>query len=285
LFTSAVGRSAVILKYLDEVVVNLVAVVIVFIARLMGFDIYSRSIRGSRRAFALIRRAMLTKTVLLYTDCNDDLTTSRTLATNLRKQLRTLGIRVRVKVTKDGVDLTRWSFSTSILSIIILITDVTQLSARPKDRETIQKRLARYVHRGGCLVLGHDVIYRRSRNERLQRLAGGTLDDYEPVPGAIEYTRIDSGPRACQDKDLLADLPPTLKLADNEIVTGQWHSGVDFLYCHGGNERVPLVTHRAVARGRVFWVNSGNTNKDGPPPALARPEGFVGVVSALIRHS
>ncbi len=274
-----------IVKYLDEVVVNLVAVVVVFVARLLGFDLYSRVIRAGRRWFVLFRRVFRTKTILLYTDCNDELITSRALAGRLREQLRGRGLKTRVKVTRDSVDLTRWTFSRSILGIVILITDVTQLSARPRDRDRIQKRLVRYVHRGGCLVLGHDAIYTRSRNDRLQKLAGGTLDDFKTIDNPLTYTRVDTGPRSTADTTLLNALPPTITLTDNEIVTGTWHTAVDFLYCHDNDTTKPLVTHRRVDRGRVFWMNTGNTTRTGPPPSLARPDTFANVLSVLIHHT
>ena len=64
----------------SEILVNLAAVVIVFVARLLGFDVYSRLIRIGRRTSMLARRTFGVRTVLLYTDCDDELHTSRTLA-------------------------------------------------------------------------------------------------------------------------------------------------------------------------------------------------------------
>ncbi|WP_018683329.1 hypothetical protein [Actinokineospora enzanensis] len=271
-------------EYVDEVGVNLVAVFVVFVARVLGFDVYARAIRGRRALGTGVRRLWRTRTVLLYTDCNDELHTSKALAARLQEDLLAAGFRVRVRMARDGADLARWSFSRSVVGIILLITDVTQLSVRPRDRDRLQKRLVRYVHRGGCLVLGHDVIWRRSRNERLQKLAGCSLDTFERSTEPIRYTRVDSGPRASDHTDLLAALPETMELGDNEVVIGRWNRDVDFLYCWADRPDTPLVTRRSIGDGRVYWVNSGDSDSSGPPRSLARPERpFIILLAALIR--
>ncbi|PPK70374.1 hypothetical protein V5P93_000746 [Actinokineospora auranticolor] len=273
-------------NYVDEVGVNLVAVFIVFIARVFGFDVYTRLIRGGRAGRVRTRRLWRADTVLLYTDCDDELHTSNALAKRLQAEMTEAGTRTKVSVVRDGGDLARWPFSRPIAGIVLLITDVTQLSSRPRERERLQKRLAHYVRGGGCLVLGHDVIWRRSRNERLQKLAGCSLDKFERSDAPIRYTRVDSGPRACEYADLLADLPESLDLSDNEVVVGTWHRDVDFLYCWDGDPEVPLVTRRVVGDGHVYWVNSGDTDGDGPPRSLARPEsGLVTLLATLVNHA
>lgn len=272
--------------YLNEIVINLIAVFIVFIARLFGLDVYGRLIRGFRGVLTAAIWLRGKPIILLYTDCDDELHTTRVLAARLREELTSAGIRARVEIAQDGVDLERWTFTRAVTSIVLLITDVTQLSARPRSREQLQKRLVKYVHRGGCLILGHDVIYRRSRNESLQKLAGCILDKFERSPEQISYRKVEAGPRVCSDSELLDRLPASMELSDGEVVIGSWSHDVEFLYCWDGNEDRPLVTRRRVEKGLVCWVNSGDSDMAGPPRVLARPEaGFVRLMSSLILSS
>lgn len=269
---------------ISDILVNLIAVFIVFVARLLGFDAYSRAIRGVRRIPLSVRRLGGRSTVLLYTDCDDELHASRNLADNLERYAAELGRPVRFRVVRDGIDLARSPFaSRSVLAVVILLTDVTQLSARPRDRVRVQNSLIRYVHRGGCLVLGHDVIYRRTRNERLQRLAGCALDTFHRLDEATGYVKVVSGPRATEEREILDTLPDRFELDDNEVVVGKWGKDVEYLYTWAENPEVPLVTRRSVGRGRVYWVNSGDSNADGPPRSIGRPEfGLVKLLGTII---
>jgi hypothetical protein len=267
--------------------INLVAVLVVFVARLLGFDTLKRLIRLSRRISMLVCRLFGVRTVLMYTDCDDELHTSRTLAAHLRKVAAAKGLRLRVKVAPNGADLMRRPLSgAGMHAIVLLLTDVTQFTARPRDRERFQNTLARYAHRGGCLILGHDVIYRRSRNRRLQQLAGCTLDRFARVNQVVHYVRVDGGDRASSDPELLGSLPEAMSLNDNEVVIGSWKQDVEYLYHWREDEDVPLVTRRTVGNGKVYWLNSGDSNALGPPRTLARPDRqFVDMLAALIsRH-
>ncbi|MGH8423531.1 MAG: hypothetical protein ACRER3_14450, partial [Pseudomonas fluorescens] len=199
----------------QEIFVNLFAVFLVFVARLLGFDIFSRIIRLSRRFPMFIRKLNESRTLIVFTDCDDELHATRALAASLGSTLNTLGNRVKTEIVRDGVDLARCPFSTStVIGVVLLLTDVTQLSVRPRDRAHLQNRLVKYVHSGGCLILGHDVIYRRTRNERLQRLAGGVLDSFKRTEEPVMYQKVESGPRATIDADLLSALPSSLELGD-----------------------------------------------------------------------
>lgn len=271
---------------IGEVGINLIAVVVVFVARVLGFDVFNRGIRFGRRLSMVVRRIFGVRTVLLYTDCDDEMHTSRTLSAKLAAAVAAKGARLRVVVARNGGDLTRRPVSGAGLhAIVLLLTDVTQFTSGAKEGERFQKSLARYAHRGGCLILGHDVIYRRSRNKRLQRLAGCTLDKYASVNQVVDYVRVDEGDRVSSDPELLADLAPAMSLSDNEIVIGSWQNDVEYLYRWREDDTVPLVTRRVVGHGRVYWLNSGDSTALGPPRVLARPEApFVGLLAALIRY-
>lgn len=268
-----------------DIAINLIAVLIVFIARLLGFDVYNRLIRFGRRISMLTRRAFGVRTVLMYTDCDDELHTSRTLAAQLEKTLAMYGIKVRVLVAANGTDLMRRPISgLGLHAIILLLTDVTQFTTRVRVGDRFQNGLARYAHRGGCLILGHDVIYRRTRNKRLQQLAGCTLDRFARVNRVVNYIRVDEGDRMSSDSELLYNLPQIMSLGDNEVVIGSWKQDVEYIYRWQDDENVPLVTRRTVGNGKVYWLNSGDSNALGPPRTLAKPDGqFVEMLVALLR--
>lgn len=268
-----------------EIAINLIAVLIVFIARLLGFDTLNRLIRLGRRTAMLTRRVFGVRTVLLYTDCDDELHTSRTLAAHIETAMATYGARVRVVMAPNGADLMRRPISGAGLhAVILFVTDVTQFTTRRRVGERFQNGLARYAHHGGCLILGHDVIYRRSRNKRLQELAGCTLDRFARVNRVVHYVRVDEGDRMTTDSELLYNLPQVMALGDNEVVIGSWQRDVEYLYRWQDDEEVPLVTRRTVGNGKVYWLNSGDSNALGPPRTLAKPQPeFVEMLAALIR--
>jgi hypothetical protein len=268
-----------------EVAINLVAVLIVFVARLLGFDVLNRLVRVARRFSMLARRIFGVRTVLLYTDCDDELHTSRILAAHLEKAAAVYGKKVRVLVAPNGSDLMRRPISgLGLHAVILLLTDVTQFTSRQREGDRFQNGLARYAHRGGCLILGHDVIYRRSRNKRLQELAGCTLDRFARMNRVVHYVRVDDGDRMSSDAELLLNLPQVMSLGDNEVVIGSWKRDVEYLYRWRDDEDVPLVTRRTVGNGKVYWLNSGDSNALGPPRTLAKPDGqFVEMLVALLR--
>lgn len=267
-----------------EIFINLIAVFIVFIARLLGLDIYSRLLRGARHLGLTLTNLHGTQTVVVYTDCDDELHTTRALSAGLVEALKELGVRTRSTVVRHGDDLLRLPLShRRILGILLLLTDVTQFTSRPKDRARLQERLVKYVHGGGCLVLGHDVLYRRTRNERLQKLAGCQLTSFHGVDDPVEYVKVSSGARATDNAALLAVLPDSLALGDNEVVSGTWMQDVEYLYVWQADSQVPLLTRRPLGDGVVFWLNSGDQNAVGPPRAIARPEpGLVQLLARLL---
>lgn len=268
-----------------EIAINLAAVAIVFIARLLGFDLLNRMIRVGHRTSMATRRIFGVRTILLYTDCDDELHTSRTLARHIEAEATNFGLRSKVIVAPTGEDLMRRPVSgPGMHAVILLVTDVTQFTTKPRDGVRFQKALARYAHRGGCLILGHDVIYRRSRNKRLQELAGCTLDRFSRMNREVHYLRVDHGDRMSTDKELLDRLPQIMSLGDNEVVIGAWKRDVEYLYVWRDDEEVPLVTRRTVGNGTVYWINSGDSNAHGPPRALAKPdEPLLDMLLGLIR--
>src|SRR5690606_17082837 len=65
--------------------------------------------------------------------------------------------------------------------LIIIVSDVTKLSESEGKREKIQKKIIKYVRKGGTLFGTHDIIYRRLRNNVLQTAFGCEICNFKRV--------------------------------------------------------------------------------------------------------
>jgi hypothetical protein len=184
----------------------------------------------------------------------------------------------------DGDQLLHYPmFPFLVRGTIVLITDVTSLSNDPVRRKIIQKKMEWFTQWGGCLVVSHDALYRRAKNDILQSLAGGAISRFQAVTGDVEYQKLINGLRVSTNRALLEQLPPAMALEDNEVVSGEWLPGVEYLYVWRAESTLPLVTRRVVGRGVVFWCNTGDRNNQGPPPAIVRSDSaFIPLLSKLI---
>ena len=54
--------------------------------------------------------------------------------------------------------------------VMIQVTDVTKFSASESEREKIGELLEEFADEGNKLIVSHDVVYRRTRNEVLQEM-------------------------------------------------------------------------------------------------------------------
>lgn len=207
------------------------------------------------------------KIVLLCTDCHDEGATTSTLVKRLNADKTLAASRLKVRGLDNFETLVRWPFSRQIHSIIILSTDVTPLSVDDKRRKRLEKRLARYAIRGGRLILGHDVLYRRARNDNLQQLVGGRVWGFDfSDTGKIDY---------CWNPDSgvdIGELPRAFSLSDGELLRGRWAADVEAVFVSRSEPDVPLVTRREVGKGLTFWLNSGDHTETGPPRSIAQPE-------------
>lgn len=154
-------------------------------------------------------------------------------------------------------------------AVVLLDTDVTKLSPNPKHAEHIEKRLDKYVEGGGGLIAGHDVIWRRVRSHKLQKIAGGTLKRFESFRDDPVQYKIKDG----QDEHpLRTGLDDTFALADGEVCFGEWTKDAVTVYATGDNQAHPLVVAREYAKGRAVWLNSGDMTDSGLCQSIAKPD-------------
>lgn len=245
--------------------------------RVIGIDLFwkLRYIYNALRF--LILRVFGIRIALVYTDCDEDGQTTRRIARHLSSQDQKIQY---IPISDPALLQSYPLFNIFCEAVIIFITDVTPLSTNHKNRISIQKKLQYYVAKGGVLILGHDVIYRRTRNNLLQNLAGCTAIEFqsEKRTGTL-YHKFSSceeilANRHYANPEFMSELPDNFVLKDNEIVGGEWAEDVKFLYIHGEKSKkqvvLPLVTMRLIDEGIVYWLNTGDKKAEGDPPALTQ---------------
>jgi hypothetical protein len=265
---------------------ELAIVMLLFLLRAVGFDLFRRVRWLLRFPLLAVHAALGRRVTLLYTDCDDAGRTTLGLKRAIAARLPG----ARIRALKNAEDIMDWPvFPFAVEAIIILITDVSPLSSNEKTRGALQRRLERFVHRGGTLVLGHDVLYRRSKNPILQKLAGCRITEFTRSDTApVRYVLFGETTSPHYEAGLLTDMEPRFALEDREYVTGRWADDVRYVYVLDSPESsgkvVPLVTFRRCGDGAVLWFNSGDSTEAGPPEPLAGPNpAFVQTLVALLK--
>ena len=160
-------------------------------------------------------------------------------------------------------------------TIILIDTDVTKLSNNDQVIEKINETLVNYVNLGGRLVVTHDLVYRRTRNEGLQKLLGCRITNFQPCD-VIRYNKTES----CVDLSQFVDLPCEFELHDGELCWGQYGPDVEVFF--ETDEGIPLVFCREYGNGICIWMNTGDF-KEYPPKSILKPEKeFVQLLKASI---
>ena len=166
----------------------------------------------------------------------------------------------------------------NIDSIILMVTDVTKLSNYAFAINKINQVLSDYVKEGGRLICTHDVIYRRTRNEKLQEMYGCQITNFLSAP-EVQYVKTDF----CHDEEAFAELPESFFLHDGEICWGDLAPDVDVYF--KTEDGIPLVFAREYGKGVCIYMNSGDYKKH-PPRSILKPEkNFVLLLKASIAFS
>lgn len=256
-----------------------------FFLRVFGIDIFRKIKSLWRWIFALSVRFSGRRLIFLYTDCDDGQVTNH----GLREHLESGFASVRVVSLENAEQLLEWPVHPFLVhSCLVFVTDVTPLSASEQKRRTIQGKLEYYVHSGGVLVLGHDALYRRSRNPVLQKLAGCQLSEFHRPDACVRYKLFLEKESPRYEGFMTDNLPDGFELDDREYVTGDWASDVKWIYVLESEtgKQIPLVTYRTCGKGSILWFNSGDSTCDGPPESLGTPnERFVEVLLSLVTRA
>ena len=278
------------IEFISQFIGEIALLAVLFVLRLIGIDFFIKFLRlyhylAMVVTYVVSRR----KFILLYTDADDQGASTYRLLQQL--QLAQRDRKVRLVALKSPEDILKWPLSARFVdAVTLLISDVSPLSTNARTRDLIQHKLVKFVHNGGLLILGHDALYRRSRNHILQQLYGVTLTQFDPRKGQkVCYQKNTDPERSCAVSALLTGLPEQFELDDGEVVTGQWPVCTEFLYVAPATANfpeVPLVTVQRIQQGHAIWLNSGDHSPDGPPHSIGKPDPlFVTLLDGLLRHA
>jgi len=287
---------------------NIGAIVGAAIAALFGLYLKIKHLTATdvlvylaRLVIAPVLRVFRGKLILVYSDAGSDdddteggdNSVAETIALAL-KRAPNLASR-QVKTVGNADWLLRWPLLPWLVDgVLVLVCDVTRLSNHSERRDKIQRRLINYVGKGGLLITGHDIPYRRLKNSRLQSVIGFQSTQFARVAKdhSIEYTS-HYGNRKTSNTALLDALPESLELLDKEVVRGTPSDDVEFLYTWANKPddvwpdepEIPLMTRRTHVRGVVYWINSGDQDENGPPRPLSAPNpDLINILVLMLKH-
>lgn len=180
-----------------------------------------------------------------------------------------------VEVMEEPVEMLSKNLQ-AIDSIVLFVTDVTKLSNNDYVLEKINTALAEYVENGGRLIGAHDLIYRRTRNGKLQEIFGCKISNFKQLSD-VKYYKTES----CKEDGNFLALPDEFTLRDDEICWGQTAPDIDVFF--ETEDGIPLVFGREYGRGMCIWFNSGDF-KDYPSKSLLKPQdNFVLLLKEMLK--
>lgn len=173
-------------------------------------------------------------------------------------------------------------------AIILVVTDVTKLDENAKKRNLIEDKLLKYVSNGGLLIGTHDLIYRRCRNEKLQKAFGCTIKKFQPIPDGIHVSVV----KKHRGHPLLRNIDDTFEFFDSEIITGDWDSNILKLIVTSedniikGVNNIPMLCVNATTYdGLLIWINCGDKGDHVCDSIkIPQPE-FIQVLSNALKYS
>lgn len=172
-------------------------------------------------------------------------------------------------------------------SVILMITDVTKLSVKEKEREYINIKLDDYVSSGGRLIATHDALYRRCRNQTLQEMYGYKIFNFQRRESGVTYRKTMIA-RKMKDFDILPDM---FILDDEEICWGDPQTNDLQVYFEANfvdgrtNEilKKPVCFGRKYGDGSLFWFNTGDTYEDAPGSVKNLDQNLLMLILCLLK--
>ena len=262
-------------KIMGEIVAKLVGEIIV--TAFIGFVIFIRKyiVRHAAIAYRSISSLVRGRRyILLWID------THQIVAQRLVAKIQTRFKDSDIRILNAPAALLRYPMRPRFTEAIVLLnTDVSKLAADDRLRDKLQLRIEAFLLRGGGLIGTHDVIYRRARNERLQRAFGGKVTDFRGVDEPVEYIKVAEH----RDHPISRHMPTRFSLRDGEIIWGQWAADTQTLFETPEPDRHSLVVVRNYHRGRLVWLSSCDQGEQ-VCRAIGVPEvHFVDLLAASMR--
>ena len=170
--------------------------------------------------------------------------------------------------------------------VLIQVTDVSKFSASEDERSRIGEMLEEYVDEGNKLIVSHDVIYRRTRNETLQEMYHYKINNFARENN-VKYTKTSY----CKRVNAFSSLQSIFHLKDGALCWGdvtQLRDKKIFFDTtltdpqSGKRIRIPLVFGKIYGEGQLLWFNTGDTYDDPPAPITELDENFVKLLSECL---
>lgn len=196
--------------------------------------------------------------ILFWSDLNENDNTG------LLAQLETMvDSSVHFENLKDPLDILRSLQRDDPPDTIVLVdTDVTKLVSNAKALDRLNEELSSFVRDGGRLVCTHDLIYRRTKNAKLQDLFGCKVTRFDRRDEVV-YKKTDE----CRSLGVFPGLPDRFVLHDGEVC---WIEnpppGVKVFFRDEAGR--PLVFARKRGRGICIWLNTGDSTEYAPATIL-----------------
>lgn len=156
--------------------------------------------------------------------------------------------------------------------ICFLVSDVTKLSSDNKVREKIQTKILDYVSKGGTFIGSHDILYRRTKNEKFQSAFGCKITKFKTINSPIGY-KIN---HEFQHHKLVSGLPECFTLEDTEVCWGEWDDTAMKLLVserkYNGTSEIPLFILKKYESGSLVWFNSGDKSEEGMCKSIKNPD-------------
>lgn len=170
--------------------------------------------------------------------------------------------------------------------INFFVADVTKLSSNNKIREKIQTKILSYVSKGGTFVGSHDILYRRTKNEKFQVAFGCKITKFQTIQEPIIYKVNDF----YKEHPILAGLPEQFPLEDHEVCWGEWDDAAHKLLVletnfNGMSEEIPLLVLKEYENGILIWINSGDKGEEGLCKSIKNPDGkLIHILANIINY-
>lgn len=225
------------------------------------------------------------KRIYVYVDCektiNSDTKKEINVMKDIAEELQNLCTKYQIESINNPKELLQVPrHQSTTFAIILLLMDVSVLHCDELMREKIQNNFLEFARKGGILILGHDTLWRRTKNKKFveamfevtafearnkKKDPSKTLS-IENSDGWVHYKR--NPELNLEELDLPGSktLPKNFIMRDNEVeivtnedFTKKGYSGdLIKIYIEDKTGHI-LVAKKKYSRGWIFWINSGDS--------------------------
>ena len=254
-------------KSIEGIAINIASTILIFFA---GFfyswfrsNVYFVSITKKKISYFFSKK----KYVIIWNDHSEQ--SSEKICAELKKKANIF----KYIVIDEPKDLLFYPIGIKyVQSIMFFVTDVTKLSEKPQERDKIQLKILNHLKNGGAFLGTHDIVYRRMRNDALEKIFGCQTNNFKRLNKPVDAIKNEE----FYSHPLLKDIPDEFSFDDGEVCWGEWVPDAKILIQskigYNNRKKVPLLVTRKVSfNGIAIWLNSGDKFID-LPKSISEPE-------------